>query len=183
MDNKEINNIINELIESDGAVNIPGLSADEVVPTLVDKKHAKELQGIQNPKDREDKRNELIDYYKNDAGREMVDGEINTIKMNFSALKSQLESVKKSVQSTISQAAVPAVITVGSASSSPNPAYSVLDAKSKRDNLLALLKTASIAAAAMLISSQKLGFSIPQEVVALITLLSQTKKTVKTLGG
>lgn len=183
METKEINNIINELIESDGAVNIPGLSVDEVVPTLVDKKHARELQSISNSKDREEKRKELIDYYKNDAGREMVDGEINTIKMNFAALKSQLESVKKSVQSTISQASVPAVITVGSASSSPNPAYSILDAKSKRDNLLALLKTASISAATMLISSQKLGFSIPQEVVALITLLSQTKKIVKKLGG
>lgn len=183
METKEINNIINELIESDGAVNIPGLSVDEVVPTLVDKKHAKELQSIANLKDREDKRNELIDYYNNGAGREMVNGEINTIKMNFSALKFQLESINKSVQSTISQAAVPAVITVGSASSSPNPAYSILDAKSKRDNLLALLKTASISAAAMLISSQKLGFSIPQEVVALITLLSQTKKIVKKLGG
>ena len=183
MTDEEIKSKIDELINDDGAISIPGLTADEIIPNLVDNKHANELSAIPNDKDREDKRKELIDYYKTGYGREMVDSEINNIKLSFSAIKSQMESIKQSAATTVLQMAVPAVITVGSASSTANPAYTVLDAKAKRDGLLSILKTAGVYAASLLISSQKLGFSIPQEVVALITLLSQTKKTVKTLGG
>ena len=182
MTDEEIKSKIDELINDDGAISIPGLTADEIIPNLVDKKHANELSAIPNDKDREDKRKELIDYYKTGYGREMVDSEINNIKLSFSAIKSQMESIKQSAITTASQMAVPAVLTVGSASSAPNPAYVSLDAKAKRNSLLSILKTAAVYAASLLISSQKLGFSIPQEVVAVISLISTTKKTVKTLG-
>lgn len=182
MDAQEIKSMIDDLINDDEAISIPGLTADEVIPTLVDKKHAKELAAIPNDKDREDKRNELIEYYKTGNGREIVDNEINNIKLSFSAIKSQIESIKQSVTTTLSQMSIPAVITVGSASSTSNPAYAALDAKAKRDNLLSILKTAAVYAASLLISSQKLGFSIPQEVVAVISLIGTTKKTIKSLG-
>lgn len=182
MTDEEIKSKIDELINDDGATSIPGLNADEIIPNLVDKKHANELSAIPNAKDREDKRNELLDYYKTGYGRGMVDSEINNIKLSFSAIKSQMESIKQSAITTASQMSIPAVITVGSASSAPNPAYVSLDAKAKRNSLLSILKTSSVYAASLLISSQKLGFSIPQEVVAVISLISMTKKTVKALG-
>lgn len=182
MENKEINNAISELIESDGAVNLPGLTAENLVPAFVDKKHARELESISNSQDRAVKRDELISYYLNGTGREAIDEEINNIKINFSSVRSQLSLINKSIESTVQQAAVPAVLTVGAATSSPNPAYTVLDAKGKRDNLAAMLKTVSMSLAKLLMSAAKINFPIPSEISSMMELVKKTQGALNKLS-
>ena len=75
---------------------------------------------------------------------------------------------------------IPAVITVGSASSTPNPAYFVIENSQKKNALLSLAKNVSGTLTLLLEAAMLIHWEIPnavltliQEVTALFTLLNK----------
>jgi hypothetical protein len=73
------------------------------------------------------------------------------------------------------------VITVGTATSTPNPAYTLIENKTKKNNLLSMLKQIGNALAQLLISALKIAFSVPIAIATLITTLASIKKTVNAI--
>lgn len=172
---------IDDLVNSDEKIEIPGLQLSSVAEHLVDTKHKNELDEIENEKDRSDKRQELIEYYVEGNGKDMVEMEINSIKSNFSAAKAQLEQIADAAVSAVASNAVPAVITVGQATSTANTAYALIENKTKKTQLLSMLKTVENFLVNLLVSAVKIAFEIPAMIGNLITLLATTKKTINSI--
>lgn len=179
--NQEILDAIEELINSDGEVSLPGLDLDSVVEVFVDKKYGAELEKIEDEEERKAMRDKWVDYYKNGEGRETIQMEIASIKSNFSAAKDQLTFVAEAATSAIASNAIPAVITVGTATSTANPAYALIENKTKKNQLLAMLKNIGACLVNLLKSIAMIAIAVPAAVIALIKTLTTTKKAVNSI--
>lgn len=179
--NNEALNLIDELIKSDGDVNLPGLDLDSVVDNFVDVKYGKELSEIKDEEQRKKLRKKWVDYYTKGEGKENMMIEIDSIKSNYSAAKDQLQFVADATVSSTASNAVPAVITVGSASSTPNPAYTLIENKTKKNQLLAMLKSVGAFLINLLKSAVAICFAVPAAVISLIKTLTTTKKAVNSI--
>ena len=73
---------MDELINSDGTVDLPGLDIDTVSENYVDKKYGEELNKIEDKEEGEKMRQKWVDYYKNGEGKAMLQLEINIIQLH-----------------------------------------------------------------------------------------------------
>ena len=181
MNEDEMNEAIDELINSDGEVEIEGLDFDSVVTNFVDTKYKDQINSIEDETQRKELRDKWLNYYKTGDGKEAIQSEINSIKSNFSAAKDGLTYCEEAAASSIADNAIPSVITVGTATSTPNPAYTLIENKTKKNNLLSMLKQIGNALAQLLISALKIAFSVPIAIATLITTLASIKKTVNAI--
>lgn len=172
---------MNELINSDGAVELPGLDLDTVAETFVQSKYGKELDAIEDAEERKKLKEQWVDYYKNGEGKAGLQMEINTIKSNFGAATDQLKFVAEAAASSIASNMIPSVITVGTATSTPNPAYTLIENKTKKNQLLAMLKNISSCLVNLLKAAVTIAFPIPAAVLTLIQTLTTVKKTVNAI--
>lgn len=172
---------MDELINSDGAVELPGLDLDTIARNFVETKYGKQLESIEDAKVKEQLKNQWLEYYTKGEGKAMLQVEINTIKANFSAAKDQLTFVAEAAASSVASNMIPSVITVGTATSTPNPAYTIIENKTKKNQLLAMLKNISACLVNLLKSAMSIAFVIPEIVLTLITTLTTVKKTVNAI--
>lgn len=175
--------VLNDLIDSQGGADIPGLSVEEVVPGLVEAKHGDQLTAIENEKARNEKRAELEDYYSKGKGKTVVQMEIAKIKANFASAKSSIETVAKAAVTAVASNSVPAVITVGEATSSPNPGYTAIENQTKKAQLKATLNGAAKALTDLVQAAIIIAFPLPGVILAVIKLLTTTKKAVDSIPG
>lgn len=173
--------LMNELINSDETISLPGLELDEVVENFVDEKYGSELSSITDKEEREKMRDKWVKYYKEGEGKQTMQMEINNIKAMYGAAKDQLDFVTEAAASSIASNAIPAVITVGSASSTANPAYALIENKTKKNQLLAMLKQIGAFLVSLLKSAIEIAFAIPAAVISLIKTLTTVKKTVNSI--
>lgn len=172
---------MNKLINSDGAVELPGLDLDTVAETFVQSKYSKDLDAVEDAEERKKLKEKWVDYYKNGEGRVGLEVEINTIKANFGAATEQLKFVGEAAASSIASNVIPSVITVGTATSAPNPAYVLIENKTKKNQLLAMLKNISACLVNLLKSAISIAFPIPAVVTTLISTLATVKSTVNAI--
>lgn len=183
MDNntQEALDAMDELINSDGTIDLPGLDIDTVAENYVDKKYGEELNKIEDKEERDKMRQKWVDYYKSGEGKSMLQLEINSIKANFSAAKDQLTYVAEATTSSVASNAVPAVITTGAAASVANPAYAMIENKTKKNQLLSMLKQIGVFLVNLLKSIVMIAIAVPAAVIALIKTLTTTKKAVNSI--
>lgn len=179
--NQEILDAIDELINSDGTISIPGLDLDSVVENYVDKKYKFELDKIEDEDERNTLREIWVDYYKKGEGKQAIQLEIASIKSNFSAAKDQLTFVIEAAASSVASNAIPAVITTGAATSVANPAYSIIENKTKKNQLLSMLKQIGAFLVNLLKSAAAIMFTVPAVVLTLIKTLTTAKKAVNSI--
>ena len=172
---------MNELINSDETIDIVGLYIDPIAENFVDTKYGFELDKIEDAEEREKLRNQWIDYYKKGDGKTILELEIANIKANVSAAKEQLKSVGEAVKSAVASNSVPAVITTGAAASAPNPAYALIENKTKKEQLLSTLKQIGTFLINAIKSMVAIMFQIPDMVVSLIKTLTTTKQLVNSI--
>ena len=99
----------------------------------------------------------------------------------YGAAKDQLKFVTEAAASSIASNAIPAVITVGSASSTANPAYALIENKTKKNQLLAMLKQIGAFLVSLLKSAIEIAFAVPAAVISLIKTLTTAKKAVNSI--
>lgn len=164
---------LNELISSEGgAVDMPGLTVEEVAPNFVEVKYGAQLK--ESPEMRE----QWEDYYTKGEGREGLELEIADIKANVGAANMQLEAVKEAAASAVASSGIPSVITVGSASSTANPVYEIIEARTKKKQLEATLKTSSVFLINALKAMASIAYPVPTAVATLISTLATCKDAV-----
>jgi hypothetical protein len=179
--NQELLDAIDELINSDGDVSLPGLDLETVAETFVDSKYKDQLSAVADEIERKQLRDKWLDYYKNGEGRQTLQLEIATIKSNFSAATDQLKYVTEAAASSIASNAIPAVITTGAAASVANPAYALIENKTKKNQLLSTLKQVGNFIINLLKAAVSIAYPVPAAVLSLITTLVTTKKTVNAI--
>ena len=109
--------------------------------------------------------------------------EIAKIKANFASAKSSIETVAKAAVSAVASNAVPAVITVGQAASTPNPGYATIENQTKKAQLQATLNGAAKALTDLVQAAIMIAFPLPGVILAVIKLLTTTKKAVDAIPG
>lgn len=174
---------VNELIVLNAMTAIPFPDDDVLIENYVDKKHKTSLERILDPEEREKMRQTLIEYFKNGGGKDQITKLKLEFKLMFAKLKEQIDEIKKAIQNTTASNAVPSVITTGAATSAPNPAYTMIENAQKKAALTAMISTASMIAATMLLSAADLQFEVPDEVMLLIDSLKALVILVKAIPG
>lgn len=178
---QEILDAMDDLINSDGGVELPGLDLDTIAENFVEVKYGDTLSKLPNKKEAESLKEKWTSYYKDGEGRLALQMEINTIKSSFVAARDQLTYIGEAAASAVASNAVPAVITVGSASSTANPAYALIENKTKMNQLLSMTKNVEANLVTLLKSSAQIAFPIPSAVTSLIETLSTVKQTVNAI--
>lgn len=177
----EILAMIEDLANDGGAVSLPGLDLDTIAENFVDNKYGSDLAQVKDEEERSKLRAGWVDYYKNGEGSKTLRVEIANIKAQYSAAKETLVQVQEGVVNAVASNAVPSVITVGTATSAPNPAYALLENKTKVNTLKALLKQIGAFLSSLLQSAMKIGFAIPTAVITLIKTLTTVKKAINAI--
>lgn len=176
----EMKEAINELINSDGAVDIPGLDFDSVVDNMVETDYKEQLDDSKTKEERDDKKKSLVKYYKEKAGAE-IEQNINIIKSNFAAAKDGLIYVAEAAAATVASNVIPSVITTGAAASVANPAYAMIENKQKKNTLLGILKNIGNFIVNLLSAAVKILFAVPEMIMSLIKTLTTTKSVVNSI--
>jgi hypothetical protein len=179
--NDEILKQIDELINSDGSVEIPGLTLHEVAENFVDAKYGTELAEVEDADERDALREQWVSYYENGDGKEAMLLEIANIKAKVAAAQDSLTTIAESAASTVATNTIPAVITTGAATSVPNPVHALAENKTKKNQLLAMLKTVGSYLIEALKSCAAIMFPIPTIIATLIQTFITVKKTVNTI--
>ena len=179
--NQEAIDAINDLINSDGTIEIPGLSLEPIAENYVDTKYGAELAQIEDETERENMRQKWIKYYTEGEGKEALELEVINIKANIGAAQDQLKMVGEATISAVASNAIPSVITTGAATSVPNPAHAMIENKTKKNQLLAMLKQVGTFLVNAIKSMIAICFAIPAMVIALIKSLTTAKKAVNAI--
>ena len=178
---QEILDAMDDLINSDGGVELPGLDLDTIAENFVEVKYGDTLSKLPNKEEAESLKEKWTSYYKDGEGRLALQMEINTIKSSFVAARDQLTYIGEAAASAVASNAVPAVITVGSATSTANPAYALIENKTKMNQLLSMTKNVEANLVTLLKSSAQIAFPIPSSVTSLIETLTTVKQTVNAI--
>lgn len=173
--------VINELINAGGEVSLPGLELDSVAENFVNEKYGVKLEEIENKKEREKLRKKWLTYYKEGEGKQTMLIGISEIKSLYGAAENQLSLVAEAAKSAVASNSIPSVITVGSASSTPNLAYVYTENKTKKNQLLAMLKQVGVFLVNLLKAAAEIAFAIPQAVLDLIKTAAEVEKSVNAI--
>lgn len=173
--------VMDELINSDEAISLPGLELEPIVEHFVDEKYGSQLSKIKDEEERKKMRDKWVKYYKEGEGKQTIQMEINNIKAMYGAAKDQIKFVTEAAASAVASNAVPAVITVGTATSTANPAYALIENKTKKNQLLSMLKQIGAFLVSLLKSAVEIAFAVPVAVINLIKTLTTVKKTVNAI--
>ena len=176
----EMQQAINELINSDGKVEIPGLEFESVINNLVDVRYKEVLDKATDPEQRQQLKENLLNYYRND-GRMIIDESINTIKSCYSEATEGLKQVSEAAAKAVANNAIPSVITVGTATSTANPAYALIENANKKATLLSMLKSIGDALVRLLSAAIKIAFQVPDMIMTVIQTLTTTKQVVNSI--
>lgn len=178
---QEILDLMDKLINSDGGVELEGLDLDTIAENFVDVKYGSTLANIRNEEEAESLKERWTSYYKDGEGRLALQMEINTIKSSFVAARDQLTYIADAATSAVASNAIPSVITVGSASSTANPAYYLIENSTKANQLRSMAKNVEANLVTLLKSSAQIAFPIPSAVTSLIETLSTVKQTINAI--
>jgi phage-related holin len=176
----EMKEAIDKLINSDEEVSIPGLDFDSVIDNFIEQKYKENLSLIKDETERKNMKNNLITYYSNEA-RDEFENAISDIKSNFVAVKDGLKNVSEAVAASIASNQIPSVITVGTATSTANPIYVLIENKQKKNTLLSILKNIGNFLVNILKSAAKIFFQVPDMIMSLIEILTDLKKVVNSI--
>lgn len=176
----EMRKALNDLVNSDGEVSLPGLEFEPVVENIVEKKYADQLQEADKVGERDNVKAQLKKYYETTM-KEEVDNSIQQIKSSFGSVKTMVAQLQEAITSAVASNAIPAVITVGSATSTPNPAYTLIENKTKKNTLLTAVKTCETLLISLLTAAICIMFEVPSSVITLIGTLSAVKTAVNAI--
>lgn len=176
----EMQDAIDRLINSDETISIPGLDFDSVVDNIVETNYKEQLDKVTHPEERKRVKDGLVNYYKN-SGKQAIQEKINEIKSAFANIKSQVTNIQNAVTNAVASNAIPSVITVGTATSTPNPAYFLLDNANKKNTLMGMVKSAEDSAVKLLNAAINICFPVPDMVMTTINGLTTVKTVVNSM--
>lgn len=161
---------------------IPGFNKDVVVDGYVEAEFKESLDSVP-PEEREKRKKRFVEHYITGPGKQFIDTTMAQVTFYYTQAKEGLQSIQESTAQVVASNAVPAVITVGSASSTPNPAYSAIENLQKKKSLLAIIKTVTEYLAQMLTYAILLHFVLPSSVMLLVSTLATVTSLITAIPG
>mgnify|MGYP003586409403 CR=1 FL=1 len=160
---------------SSSSIDIPGLDVESIAEPYTRYTYKKQIENLG------DKGEELVSnmkqYYLTD-GKMLLENKINNLKTGVENVKSGVEELTKTVTTIGAQALVPSVLTVGSATSTANPAYVILENKNKVGMLKTALNGITYSARTVLTAAIELGFELPTPVILILQSVSTLRNLI-----
>lgn len=174
---EELKKAIDDLVKEEGGneTEIPGLNYENVLHNYIEIMHKDELAALENDEKRDELRKTLEKYY-NEKMKTKFDCAIYVIKMNFKSIVDGLKMIVQMTADAIASVVIPPAISTPP--SAPNPAYTALENKQKKNNMLNLLKNIATMFLTLLQTMVEIAFPCPKFILDLLETLKTTKKGV-----
>lgn len=156
--------------------DIPGFDKDSVVDVYVEVAFKDSLEGLPEG-ERKRRKDKFVEYYITGAGKAFIDECMSQVKFFYGQIKEGVSNLQTSVTQITASNFIPAVITTGSATSTSNPAYTIIDNVQKKKSLQVTISTINNSTLQMLHYAALLAFDIPDVVMGVISALG----TVETM--
>ena len=121
----------------------PGLDITSIVDNYVDVEFKDALYSCKTQEERRAMKNNFVEYYITGPGKTFIQQTIQDIKDMYRNVKDMLDDLRESITQITASNAIPAVVVAGSATGTPNPAYTIIDNAQKKKTVSAILNTAS----------------------------------------
>lgn len=159
------------------------IDKDAILDNYIDVEYKDRLDAIEDSKEREKYKKKLIKEYTEGEYKDWFDGQINSLKDQLKKCEDALANAKSAAQQVTASNAIPSVITVGSASSSPNPAYTAIDNAQKKKTLLVVLKDINSAIQGVISVALLIHWPLPSEVTKFIDLYIALSSLINAIPG
>ena len=160
-----------------GSISVPGLDPSSVVDKYCEVEFKESLDNAATPEKREEMKKKFVDYYITGPGKSFIDECI------YKQAKEGLESLQTSVAKVTASNAIPSVLTTGSATSTANPAWTVIENSQKKNSLASIIKSVTDFLSGVLRYCILLHFEVPSPIMATITLLGTVSGLIDAIPG
>lgn len=143
------------------------IDSDAIIDNYCEVEFKDYLDGCETESERKKAKKKMVEYYKSGDGKAFMDDAIDKIKDYVSKTTDGIKQLTTSAAKTTAMSVVPAVVTVGSATSSPNPEYIVLDNSQKKSTLMTIVKTINGYLLEIFQLAILIHWDIPDEVISL----------------
>ena len=178
-----IEDMKNTLSQLRAGSNIPGLDASSVVDNYVEVEFKDTLDAAKDDEERKKMKDRFVEHYITGPGKQFINDNIERIKFLYKQVVDSFSALQKSAAQITAINAVPAVLTVGSATSSPNPAYSAIDNAQKKQALLSILKSVTDFLQQLFAYAILIDFVLPDSVQSLVALLATITSIINAIPG
>lgn len=155
---------------------IPGLEKEKVVDNYCETEFKDSLDECKTEEERAERKKKFVEHYITGPGKAFIDGVISSLKAAYYRAKTMIENLISSVADLVSLNIIPSVVTVGSATSTPNPAFTALDNRQKKEMILSIVESITEVLASVYTLAILIHFQLPSE-VGLVTLSLATLQT------
>ena len=178
-----INDMQNTLDKLRVGDSIPGLSSESIIDNSVEVEFKDALDTCESDDKRKAMKDKFVAFYADGPGKKFIDENISQIKYLYKQVKDSINALKNSATQITASNLVPSVITVGTATSTPNPAYTAIDNSQKKQNLLAVLKSVTDFLIQLFSYALLLDFVLPDSVQALVSTLATLTAIINAIPG
>lgn len=162
---------------------IPGLDPKSIVDNYVETEFKDTLDVVKDEEERKKTKEKFVQHYITGPGKRFIDDNIAHIKYLYKQVTDGVSSLRYSATQITASNAIPAVITTGSASSVPNPAYTAIDNAQKKKALLAIIKSVTDFLQQLFAYAILINFILPASVQALVVTLATVTSIINAIPG
>ena len=180
---QDLQNMRNILSQLRAGNSIPGLNVSSIADGYVETEFKDTLDAAKDPEERKKIKDEFVQHYITGPGKQFIEENVEKIKYLYKQVQDSLTALQKSAAQVTTLNAVPAVLTVGSATSSPNPAFYVIDNAQKKQALLSLIKTVTDFLQQLFAYALLIDFVLPSSVQTLVQTLAIVTSIINAIPG
>ena len=159
------------------------LDKDAILDNYVEVEYKERLDAIEDPNKRKEYKKKIVKEYVDGEFKNWFDDKISELTDMLKKCEDGLANAKAAATQVTASNAIPSVITVGSASSSPNPAYTAIDNAQKKKTLLVVLKEINSAIQGVLTTALLIHWALPQSVLNFIELYVALSSVINAIPG
>lgn len=158
------------------------LDNDAILDNYIEVEYKDRLDAIEDKKEREKYKKRIKKEYTEGEYKSWFDNQIASLNDLLKKCEDSLANAKASATQVVASNAIPAVITVGAAST-PNPAYTAIDNAQKKKTLLCVLKDINTDIQGVLTTALLIHWALPQEVTNFIELYVALSSVINAIPG
>ena len=159
------------------------LDNDAILDNYIEVEYKDRLDAIEDEKERKKYKKKIKKEYIEGEYKSWFDNQIASLNDQLKKCEDGLANAKDAATKVVASNAVPAVITVGSASSTPNPAYTAIDNAQKKKTLLVVLKEINTAIQEVLTTALLIHWALPQSVTNFIEIYVTLSSAINAIPG
>ena len=158
------------------------LDNDAILDNYIEVEYKDRLAAIEDKKEREKYKKKIKKEYTEGEYKSWFDNQIASLNDLLKKCEDSLANAKAAATQVVASNAIPAVITVGAAST-PNPAYTAIDNAQKKKTLLCVLKDINTDIQGVLTTAMLIHWALPQEVTNFIELYVALSSVINAIPG